>query len=752
MSDDFKKQPPNQPPDDDDSLDWLRGPKDDSGKSGGDSFGFTGELQWKQGAAGDSPDAPADDELFDWQQSPPGQSSGRPDLFSASTGMTGELDWRKASAGETGDSQEDPLAWMKDFTLDPEPASVADDAPKTGTISNDDPLTWMAAFDVHMAQTSQLDPRKAPNADPSSKDPMSWLEKKYPSDPQPPQPAASVPVAKADDDPLAWMKDFELEDQSEAPDDAAPQWLAGAEDDQAQAGGDLPPWLAGEEGPILPPTDEDLLGGLDDALGINAPPPTPSDHLSTTDMSLDWMAEAKDANPVIPTPGAESGDMELPDWWDDVGAEPGADLGEIGVSPFPEETLSYVQGASVTSTSTSETESVPPGDIFAQLGLPPVETGYDFADQPPLAEESPQWFAEDEPPPPASATSKPDWLTSLEDMSNIPAAQRPQPAEDEFLAELRAEQPAPPAVDMSEFEDFSANGLQDIDKLLASYDTASLPKGADITGMMGTAELDKLLSESELAQINNLRSSERSGPPEGLSPDAPEWLTELSTKKGSVGGSSAAAILRKQADQERPVEELSDRLYALREAGLEMQPEPEDSASPIIANLLPGVNELIPPAPLHPGAPGITGTFALEASQQKKLDILKTLVAIEDEKPQTTLPTAIDLTLAIRIWTSLWMMAKMCRFPLRIRRRRSSPRKSKPPALATALIGCCWRCCCRRRWCCRSSCRICGLVSCRQPISRRAAWRARPMTAWPHSLPVRWRWWRLSTAPVRRVS
>jgi len=645
MSDDFKKQPPNQPPDDDESLDWLRGVTDEGGKSSDSGFGFTGELQWKQGAgAGDSSEAPADDLLFDWQQA---STSDRPGVPNASTGFTGELDWKKASGEEAsgGSAHDDPLAWMKDFNLEPEPPSPAASEPTDGTkpVANDDPLTWMKAFDVHMAQTSQLDPRKAPNAAPDSNDPMSWL-----GNFTPPPSAASSPAAasgSASVDSLAWMKDFEIEQQAEDSADDAPSWLTGA-DKPSVPGDDLPPWLTGEEGPQSPPTDDDLLGGLDEALGIVPPPARTASVLTTDDVSLDWMTAPKDDMPIVPTPGAENSDLELPDWWDDVGAEPGADLGEIAVSPFPEEMMHYVHG----SPAAPPQKPVPEGDIFAQLGLPAVETGYEFVDKDAGAAENKDWFAEDEPPPPSAGTSKPDWLSSLEDMSEIPQAQLPLSAEDDFFAELsatRAEKPAAKeSAGLPDFDTYAASGLDDIDKLLASYDTANLLPKAPDTASTADIDLDKLLSDTEMQQINSLRSAERSGLPEGLSPDAPGWLTELGVSHGTVSGTSAAAILRKQADQERPVEELSDRLFALREAGMEMPPEPEAPSSSIIANLLPGVNELIPLTPLHPGAPSISGTFALEESQQKKLDILKTLVAIEDEKPQFSPTSAIDLTLS----------------------------------------------------------------------------------------------------------
>lgn len=100
----------------------------------------------------------------------------------------------------------------------------------------------------------------------------------------------------------------------------------------------------------------------------------------------------------------------------------------------------------------------------------------------------------------------------------------------------------------------------------------------------------------------------------------------------TVGEVSAASIVRGQ--QDRPLEELSDRLMALREEGIEMNVPTSGVLDPIVTDLLPsdGIAEAIIPI----GVPGISEKIALTPEQRKRADMLRTVAALTEGEMQAT--------------------------------------------------------------------------------------------------------------------
>jgi hypothetical protein len=68
----------------------------------------------------------------------------------------------------------------------------------------------------------------------------------------------------------------------------------------------------------------------------------------------------------------------------------------------------------------------------------------------------------------------------------------------------------------------------------------------------------------------------------------------------------------------------------------------------VIKTLLPGINQVIPAAPIKTGQPGIVAETALTNEQRDKINLLRGLVAVEEEKPRGKRPSAIDFTLEDR--------------------------------------------------------------------------------------------------------
>lgn len=510
-------------------------------------------------------------------------------------------DFNMLRPGDDLEPPDDSLDWLSAMQDHP----VEEAASQPG-VAMDDSLAWLQEFAVPDEDTSKVSSSEAaqpavgsfemPSEDDEDSDVPDWLQSDDLFEPAPSEPGTedwmqSGGVFSVTDDPKS---------QSSTPSHDIPDWLR--DDEQSDH--------------VAAVSDTDLFAGLDEALGLPAAPVAKAPPPIASDTPANWMQE----EPVSET--------STEDLFARLGAAP----------PQPQPVPAHDDD--------SEPFPPPEEDLMGQLQLTDTNSG--------------DWFTETEPPP-VSAEGTPDWLTTLGDLPDLEeappvisesAAQAKLDlalAEDDFLAELRAEAPtatgqfeAEPS--FPDFENFSAPGLQDIDTLLASYDSAPAVSQSDTN--LSDVDFDRLLSDQDLEQISVRRTGDsRTNLPQ-LSPDAPDWLAEIGATVGSVGEVSAAAIVRKQTQSEKPLDDLSDRLFALHEAGLDL-PESQDAGSAdVIKNLLPGITQVLPSAALKTGLPGIVGQVTMIDEQNKRVNLLKSLVAVEDDKPRAAQPSAIDLTLA----------------------------------------------------------------------------------------------------------
>ncbi|MEO8394664.1 MAG: SH3 domain-containing protein, partial [Chloroflexota bacterium] len=161
----------------------------------------------------------------------------------------------------------------------------------------------------------------------------------------------------------------------------------------------------------------------------------------------------------------------------------------------------------------------------------------------------------------------------------------------------------------------------DVDSYLASLNVGE----SDIT-----PTTDDLYSESDSMDIDALFSSEpvmRDRPKaeaaegETLAGANEDWLNQL---QASVGEVSASAIVRQKED--RPVEELSDRLKKLRAKAEQISDEAPERESSSLSEMLPGVPTQLSSAPFIEVTPTAVEGVALTSEQQTKVNLLKTLV------------------------------------------------------------------------------------------------------------------------------
>ncbi|MBI1258764.1 MAG: SH3 domain-containing protein [Chloroflexi bacterium] len=176
----------------------------------------------------------------------------------------------------------------------------------------------------------------------------------------------------------------------------------------------------------------------------------------------------------------------------------------------------------------------------------------------------------------------------------------------------------------------------DVDSYLASLNVGE----PDIT-----PTTDDLFSESDNMDIDALfaqpmmRDKPAADAPVGDQlPGANEdWLNQL---QASVGEVSASAIVRQKED--RPVEELSDRLKKLRQRAEQMSDEAPAQESSSLTEMLPDGGSSLSAAPFIDVEPTSIQGVVLTPEQQSRVDILKNLVPA-DTRGETRL-SAIDAT------------------------------------------------------------------------------------------------------------
>ncbi len=572
------------------------------------------------------------------------------------------LDWLNALDDSTPEADEsadnlppaqadNPLAWLDSYAAPGESQNASDEPPQSETpdwLQSDDLFGEDQSQPDWMQNSSDFDDSQNPTAPSSPTDPLPpWLSE------QPADETASVPDA----DLFAGLDEALGLAQSGQPEASTPEWLQADETPE-------------EANPIQDTNDFFArLGAAPPAKSSSAPQQDTPEWLQADETSEeanpmentdDFFARLGAAPPAKATPAPSDSDDFFAQFNEPAPADEGAGAADV------DDIFAQFDTSAPQSTGASDVD-----DIFGQFDepipaddeQPAVPAEDDFLSGLKLTDTgSSDWFVEEEKP--AAAEAAPDWLQNLGDLSQAdeePAPAAPQaedepaavPAEDDFLKEMFGDLDATPASDFAQKsaplnipQSFDAPGLQDIDSLLASYESAPVASSADNTNISDD-DFDRLFSDDEVETVSNLRSGEGRQPISGLSPDAPEWLTEIGASVGSIDEVSAAALVRKQSEKERSVDDLSDRLMALHEAGMELQ-EAGDAGSPeVIKSLLPGINQVIaaPTAPLTGGQSGIIGEVALSDEQRDKLKLLRSLVAVDEEKPRQQRPAAIDLTL-----------------------------------------------------------------------------------------------------------
>ena len=237
-----------------------------------------------------------------------------------------------------------------------------------------------------------------------------------------------------------------------------------------------------------------------------------------------------------------------------------------------------------------------PDDFFAALGMESAAEAQNAAESDPFA----NWDMQADVPPTEDFYAALDMVDGTQE--EIP----------DFFAGLSQPEAAPPV-----------QPFDDVDSYLASLSSDSLPVESEMPfSPDGEIDLDALFADPT---INNTTTTVPSGE---VIPGADEdWLAQLGS---SVGEVSASAIVRQKED--RPVEELSDRLKKLRASASEI---PDEAA--------PGDESSLTSSPFVGGVGGMAQAVALSAEQEKQVDVLKSLVPA-NEQVQPSRISAIDAT------------------------------------------------------------------------------------------------------------
>ena len=216
-------------------------------------------------------------------------------------------------------------------------------------------------------------------------------------------------------------------------------------------------------------------------------------------------------------------------------------------------------------------------------------------------------------------SDEPDWMKTLTEVEVTDVEMEAAEAEvDDIFDSLDLDD-----VDFDKFEEFEEeidSPAADLDTLLASYD--DIEEGEfDVDNVeSGIDNLDAIFDDA-LSEDTPMEEEDLQG-------DIPEWLRGL-----DVGGdeSSAAAIIRQQED--KPLEDLDDRLQALREKGISAGASIEADTSQSTEILSEVGDALVAPS-ITRETSSIVTDITLTDDQKKQADLLQQIVGI------TMIPTA----------------------------------------------------------------------------------------------------------------
>jgi uncharacterized protein YraI len=277
--------------------------------------------------------------------------------------------------------------------------------------------------------------------------------------------------------------------------------------------------------------------------------------------------------------------------------------------PGIDELISETVTETTRDTAVLDTEAV--ADIMA-------EAGEDFLFDEDEEEEEFTWFDEEEEETAAPASvDEAEWLESIEEEPEGEEAISPQYADvDDFLA-----------------------SLDDAEGFTVPPQTGELV-GEDAGDLEDVFE-DEVLEEGE-------EVSEAEGLPIELAPDAPEWMADLAREEG-VDEHSAAALARQQED--RPLDELSERLLALRNRGLSLPTTQEETGMSEVQSVVADVPETLPPIALEASESSFARSIGLTDQQRVHAEMLRDVVGSRelDEEGLEIAPTVRRRRVRLRV-------------------------------------------------------------------------------------------------------
>jgi hypothetical protein len=668
-----------------DDLDWLQTDDDDAapGPEQPDRTGVTGDLEWRTEFDADSGSAPADDDEFpdfDWMgDEADGETGGDP----TRTGVTGELSWIQDhdDAFERQIEEAEQAARERGDYVGFDPADEADAAPAD---ADDETLPDWLADDAPAEQSAVFSDDAPPHAFDEADDETlpDWLADDAPAE----QSAVFSDDASPDVEETVegglpdWLAD-EDDDTIDA-EEGLPDWMAEpAEDDQAQAGGGMVGWLQDDAG-ADDDFDDSFLDDLDDSDELqdlqgdvfSMEAESDSDFIDTDDEALpDWMQtdefqafveQEDDLLQAFEDDAAEDDDIDLdallsessgsvvPGYGDfseeDFSAEIDDDASDFDILGASERTgLTGVLGdidedlldagdddnfdllgqlsGDETGAETPIADSVAEDDAFLDRAqaegfgvddLPdePADLDMDFLGdvlgdaeaEPAPPEQRKDWFGDDdEPDLEAASQADLDWLTGIS-ADDLDQTEPDQPAQAEPVAE---------------------DSDIDVDDFLSTLDDVDLPDTGGLKTSTDDLDFDSFFDD-DLDNIDYDTNAEGFDVASiELNPDAPEWLQDFA-QESSTSKQSAAALARQQED--RPIEDLDDRLRGLRDRGLNLPADAVSGDTPAIERVIPGVQGTLPAVVFDPGEVDVLTDFLLSPEQEERVRLLRNTMGTEE--------------------------------------------------------------------------------------------------------------------------
>jgi Bacterial SH3 domain len=538
-------------------------------------------------------------------------------------------DWlRDDSEKPTGDSSErlgftGELNWRTDI----------EDAfnQKLNDTSDDDGFDWQQADPTRgpssagqggLGFTGELDWRKLSGeedaATPGNADDTSWVQEF--ADLEPDQPRGSGLTGQLD-----WQGS-PTDDAASTADESVPDWLQGYSDasppaapptesgfnfaQETEAPGEVPDWLLSYEqnqgttedtlpnfSEAVPAETGDPLGWMNNLQGEVIEDETFADPIEDVvpdgPDTLDWISQyTLPESPADALPDQPMDADDLPDW--------------MQTEADPAENMPDLDFSSLRSTST--------------------------------ADERTDWFAE---PTAETASDMPDWLQDLQPAEASPFEGKAPATDGDFLQTLLDEsrQPAP----QQPISSLSTGDLRDIDELLSGYQDVEFSV-RNRTGELsdpGIVDFDSLLADESFNSLRDI-AAPATDIPQADNLDSLFNADELGVTISGGDEVSAAALIRKQAQNERPLEDLSSRLAALHQAGLDLPTAEANDSRDVVRTLLPGVDQVIPAVPIRGGKTSLATDLNLSDAQLKKVALLKTLIAADEPGRQSPIDATLD--------------------------------------------------------------------------------------------------------------